>query len=153
MPLETSSQLRMLVEEGTLVLHTGRLISVDSNDSGLSVHWQDVETGKSTINVDRIINCTGPSRDITRVQSSLVVGLLTDGWITPDPLGLGPQTDLQGRLLHTNGQVSPNLYTIGPLRIASLWESIAIPEIRNQALELARLLISESIESESTSHL
>ena len=106
-----------------------------------------METGKSTINVDRIINCTGPSRDITRVRSSLVVGLLTDGWITPDPLGLGPQTDLQGRLLHTNGQASPNLYAIGPLRIASLWESIAIPEIRNQALELARLLISESIES------
>ena len=153
MPPETSNQLRMLVEEGTLVLHTGRLISVDSNDNGLSVHWQDVETGKSTINVDRIINCTGPSRDITRVQSSLVIGLLTDGWITPDPLGLGPQTDLQGRLLHTNGQVSPNLYTIGPLRIASLWESIAIPEIRNQALELARLLISESIESRSTSPL
>ena len=145
MPPETSNQLRMLVEEGTLVLHTGRLISVDSNDSGLSVYWQDVETGKSTISVDRIINCTGPSRDITHVQSSLVVGLLTDGWITPDPLGLGPQTDLQGRLTQTNGQASPNLYAIGPLRIASLWESIAIPEIRNQALELARLLISDSL--------
>jgi uncharacterized NAD(P)/FAD-binding protein YdhS len=39
------------------------------------------------------------------------------------------------------------LYALGPLRIASLWESIAIPEIRNQALKLAELLISELVEA------
>ncbi len=36
------------------------------------------------------------------------------------------------------------LYTIGPLRIADLWESIAIPEIRVQAAALANVLIAEA---------
>jgi uncharacterized NAD(P)/FAD-binding protein YdhS len=145
---EISDQLSTLIKDGTLFIHTGKLISTNSNGDDVTIEWQDTGTGKrQKLNVARIINCTGPSRDITRVKSPLVVGLLADGWITPGPLQLGPQTDLQGRLLGANGQASPNLYTIGPLRIASLWESIAIPEIRNQAVELAELLISESVES------
>lgn len=144
---EISDQLSALIKEGTLFIHTGKLVSANSNGDDVTIEWQNTGTGKrQKLNVARIINCTGPSRDITRVQSPLVVGLLADGWITPDPLQLGPQTDAQGRLLNTNGQASPNLYTIGPLRIAALWESIAIPEIRNQAVELAELLISESVE-------
>jgi uncharacterized NAD(P)/FAD-binding protein YdhS len=145
---EISEQLSALMEDETISIHAGKLISANSNGDDVTVHWQDAETGeRQKINVARVINCTGPSRDITRVQSPLMVGLLANGWITPDPLQLGPQTDSQGRLLSANGQVSHNLYAIGPLRIASLWESIAIPEIRNQALELAELLISESVES------
>jgi uncharacterized NAD(P)/FAD-binding protein YdhS len=144
---EISDQLSRLIKDGTLFIHTGKLISANSNGDDVTIEWQDVGMGRrQKINVARIINCTGPSRDITRVQSSLVVGLLTDGWITPDPLQLGPQTDAQGCLLGADGQASPSLYAIGPLRIASLWESIAIPEIRNQAVELAELLISESVE-------
>jgi uncharacterized NAD(P)/FAD-binding protein YdhS len=143
-----SDQLSALMESGTLFIHTGKLISANSNGNDVTVEWQDAGTGRrQKLNVARIINCTGPSRDITRIQSPLMIGLLTDGWITPDPLQLGPQTNAQGHLLNANGQASPNLYAIGPLRIASLWESIAIPEIRNQAVELSELLVSESLES------
>jgi hypothetical protein len=39
------------------------------------------------------------------------------------------------------------LFTLGPVRIPALWESIAIPEIRNQALALAEMLVSETSES------
>jgi uncharacterized NAD(P)/FAD-binding protein YdhS len=148
MALEISDQLSTLMESGTLFIHKGKLVSANFNGNDVPVEWQDAGTGRhQKLNVARIINCTGPSRDITRVRSQLVVGLLADGWVTPDPLQLGPQIDTQGRLLDTNGKISPNLYAIGPLRIASLWESIAIPEIRNQALELAELLVSESVES------
>ncbi len=145
---EISNQLSALIEDKILVIHKGSLISVRSGGNDVTVHWQDAETGDcKIINVARIINCTGPSRDITRVQSPLIKSLLAEGWITSDPLKLGPRTDLPGRLLNANGQASPNLYTIGPLRIAGLWESIAIPEIRKQAAELADLLVSELIES------
>jgi len=145
---EISRQLSTLIEDGSLFIHTGKLISANSNGNDVTVQWQDARTGRNQkIIFARIINCTGPSRDITRVKSPLVIGLLADGWITPAPLQLGPQTDLQGRLLGANGQASPNLYAVGPLRIASLWESIAIPEIRNQALKLVELLISELVEA------
>jgi uncharacterized NAD(P)/FAD-binding protein YdhS len=62
----------------------------------------------------------------------------------PNPLKLGLETDEEGRLLDKNGNVSPGLFTLGPPYIAGLWESIAIPEIRNQAGALVNLLINES---------
>jgi uncharacterized NAD(P)/FAD-binding protein YdhS len=77
----------------------------------------------------------------------LVTKLLAAGWISPDPLKLGVETDSTGRLLDKNGSVSQGLYTLGPLRIAGLWESIAIPEIRCQAQSLAQLLIEETFEA------
>lgn len=142
-------QLSALIEDRTLVIHRGRLVSAKSNEHNVTVVWKSTETGDAkTLNVARIINCTGPSRDIMRVQSSLVLDLLASGWLKPDPLQLGLETDPCGRLVGKNGNVAPGLYTLGPLRIASLWESIAIPEIRNQALDLAKLIVSETIDVE-----
>lgn len=69
------------------------------------------------------------------------------GLIVPDALRLGFETDLDGRLIAANGRPAQGLFTLGPIRIPALWESIAIPEIRNQALDLAKLIISETIET------
>jgi uncharacterized NAD(P)/FAD-binding protein YdhS len=144
---EVSDQLSILIEDRTLVIHRGRLVSAAPNGYNAIVAWEDTNTGElHTLNIARIINCAGPARDITRVQSSLVVDLLASGWIKPDPLQLGLETDPCGRLVGKNGNVAPGLYTLGPLRIASLWESIAIPEIRNQALDLTKLIVSETID-------
>jgi uncharacterized NAD(P)/FAD-binding protein YdhS len=144
---EVSDQLSILIEDRTLVIHRGRLVSAKSNEYDVTIVWKSTETGEAKIlNVARIINCTGPSRDITRVQSSLVVDLLDAGLIRPDPLQLGLEIDPCGRPISKNRNVAPGLYTLGPLRIAGLWESIAIPEIRNQALDLAKLIVSETID-------
>ena len=35
----------------------------------------------------------------------------------------------------------PGLYAVGPPRKGTLWESTAIPEIRTQAAEVARLVL------------
>jgi uncharacterized NAD(P)/FAD-binding protein YdhS len=145
---EIADQLSVLFEERTLVIHRGSLISAQVKDDKAAVLWKDKDTNEAKIlDVARIINCTGPSRNIARVQSPLVSKLLSSGWITPDPLQLGLETDPEGRLLDKSGNISHGLYTLGPLRIAGLWESIAIPEIRNQALALAELLVAETIEA------
>jgi uncharacterized NAD(P)/FAD-binding protein YdhS len=62
------------------------------------------------------------------------------GWLTPDPLRLGIETDDDGRLIDQHGASVDGLFTLGPLRRPALWESTAIPEIRDQAAELARCL-------------
>jgi uncharacterized NAD(P)/FAD-binding protein YdhS len=59
-------------------------------------------------------------------------------------LGLGIETDADGRLISADGSPVSNLFAIGPLRIPALFESIAIPEIRVQAAELGLLLATES---------
>ena len=96
------------------------------------------------LNVERIVNCTGPSRNYAQADNPLVANLRASGSVTPDFLGLGLETDTEGRLLQPDGQPSPGLFTLGPLRVANLWESVAIPEIRVQAATLAGLLIAET---------
>jgi uncharacterized NAD(P)/FAD-binding protein YdhS len=99
-----------------------------------------VETSVGTLRVARVINCTGPACDYARLDLPLVVQMRRAGWLTPDPLHLGIDTADDGRLLDADGQPVDDLYTLGPLRRPALWESTAIPEIRQQAMELAKLL-------------
>ncbi|HKV67628.1 MAG TPA: hypothetical protein VJN72_06025, partial [Gaiellales bacterium] len=55
----------------------------------------------------------------------------------PHPLGLGIDTGPGGAVLDADGRPSASLYTIGWLRRGELWESLAIPELRDQAAALA----------------
>ena len=140
---EISDQLGVLVEDRVLIIHCGRLVSVIPDGHNATVTWRAAEDGKlHALQVARIINCSGPSRDYSRIQSPLIVGLQSAGLIVPDVLRLGFETDSQGRFIDQNGESVQGLFTIGPVRIPALWESIAIPEIRNQALALAKVLAS-----------
>src|SRR5690606_25359129 len=48
-----------------------------------------------------------------------------------------------GALIDAEGRVSDSLFTLGPPRKGTLWETTAVPEIRVQAQQLAeRLLVS-----------
>jgi uncharacterized NAD(P)/FAD-binding protein YdhS len=138
---EVSDQIGILIEDGKLVIHRGKLVSARPNGENAEVLWRNTNTGElNQLNVARIINCTGPARDYTQVDLPLIKALRSSGWLNPDPLRLGIETDMDGRLIGGDGLVVEGLYTLGPLRIPALWESIAIPEIRNQALALAQLL-------------
>jgi uncharacterized NAD(P)/FAD-binding protein YdhS len=59
----------------------------------------------------------------------------------PGPLGLGFATHLDGRLAAADGLPA---WTLGSLRRGELWESTAIPEIRDQAGVLARSILAEA---------
>jgi uncharacterized NAD(P)/FAD-binding protein YdhS len=100
-----------------------------------------VETSEPrTLAVARVINCTGPACDYARLDLPLVVQMRRAGWLVADPLRLGIETAGNGRLIGADGHPVEGLYTLGPLRRPALWESTAIPEIRQQAAELAGLL-------------
>lgn len=124
--------------ETPLVVHAGH---VERMQGDVDVTWRDRESGESrTMKFARVINCTGPASDYARVELPLVVQLRQAGWLTPDPLGLGVETDENGALLGYNRDRVDCLFTLGPLRRPALWESTAIPEIRQQAADLARHL-------------
>jgi uncharacterized NAD(P)/FAD-binding protein YdhS len=143
---EIAAQLKELQAQGTLSIHAGRVLSAEAEGQLAKITLRSTQTGTPlTLRVARVINCTGPARDYSRVEFPLVVSLRENGWLTPDPLRLGIETDPDGRLIGTDGCPVSGLFTLGPLRIPGLWESIAIPEIRIQAAELAKLLVSESV--------
>ncbi|MFL6003250.1 MAG: hypothetical protein ACJ72P_10615, partial [Nocardioides sp.] len=66
------------------------------------------------------------------------------GLVAPDPLRLGLDSTPSGQVVGADGVPVPGLYAVGPPRKGTLWESTAIPEIRTQAAEVARLVLGRT---------
>jgi uncharacterized NAD(P)/FAD-binding protein YdhS len=94
---------------------------------------------------DAVVNCTGPLTDISRSDDPLLQALQDRGLVRPDPLRLGLDSTPEGRVVGADGVPVPGLYAVGPPRKGTLWESTAIPEIRAQAAEVARLVQQASV--------
>jgi uncharacterized NAD(P)/FAD-binding protein YdhS len=77
---------------------------------------------------DRVFDCTGLTTDLRQARSPLVRSLLEGGWVEMDdpPIGFHSRTE--------------GLYVLGPLLRGQLWESVAVPEIRIQAHDIAAKL-------------
>jgi uncharacterized NAD(P)/FAD-binding protein YdhS len=136
-----AAEVDELLASGDLRVLTGRIAGLEPDGDAVRVLWQPRGADlHRELTVARVINCTGPATDYARVDLPLVVHLRRAGLLVPDPLALGVETDADGRLVDTAGAPVDGLYTLGPLRRAALWESTAIPEIRQQAAALAALL-------------
>ncbi len=96
--------------------------------------------GQSELYAARVINCTGPSMNYRRVGSPLLNSLFARGVISSGPLGGGLNSTRYGALIDAQGQASSVLFNLGPGRLGTLIESIAIPEIRQQAVEVATIV-------------
>ncbi|WP_158792828.1 FAD/NAD(P)-binding protein [Granulicella sp. L60] len=126
---------------GTLVIRKGHLSGVEAEDSGTVVSIRTAHTTER-FGAARVINCTGPSMNYRRVDSPLLHRLFEQGLVSAGPLGGGFQCGHDGAIMDANGEVSERIYNLGPGRLGTLLESIAIPEIREQAVGLAETLRS-----------
>ena len=94
-----------------------------------------------SLEVDRLIICTGIRLDYARSTQPLLQRLIQRQQLQADILGLGITTTPQGELVGGNGQVVSGVYTLGPPRRGELWESTVVPELRQQAQELANQIL------------
>jgi uncharacterized NAD(P)/FAD-binding protein YdhS len=94
-----------------------------------------------TLDTDALVNCTGPLTDVTNTDPMLR-RMADRGTVTSDPLGLGLACTTRGQVLGRSGRVVPGLFTLGPPAKGAYWESIAVPEIRVQAAQLAQRLVA-----------
>jgi uncharacterized NAD(P)/FAD-binding protein YdhS len=142
---ETAHAIDELVETGRLALVAGCLESLAEEDGGVVVAIRPRGSSETrTIRVGKVINCTGPDTDLGRVRDPLVASLRRDGLVEPDELGLGLDTDDDGRLVAADGRVSGRLTLLGPLRKGRLWEHTAVPELRVAARRVADRLAREA---------
>ncbi|MCX6080371.1 MAG: FAD/NAD(P)-binding protein [Chloroflexi bacterium] len=149
---EIAAQLDELMVLGVLRIHAGRIVQASSDGTAATIRLRTAHTQVTfTLQVARVINCSGPGRDYAKAELPLVAQMRQQGWLTPDPLRLGVETGPDGQLVDASGCPVAGLFTLGPLRIPGLWESIAIPEIRSQALDLAKLLVREFVETPALS--
>jgi uncharacterized NAD(P)/FAD-binding protein YdhS len=120
-----------------LRLTTGGITWLSARNGSCRVRLGD---DPQELQVDAVVNCTGPQTDVTRSQNPLLQNLRERSLVAPDALRLGLSCRTTGEVLDEAGEVVARMYAVGPPRKGTLYESTAIPEIRAQAAAVARAL-------------
>lgn len=137
----TSARIEALRDAGQLRIHAARLDSYHPTADGVRVRIRRRGVDAvETLEVARVINCTGPDTNLARVRDPLVQNLRQQGMIRPDDLGLGLDTTESGAVIDASGSASRDLFLVGPLRKGQLWEHTAVPELRAEAVTMAERL-------------
>jgi hydroxyacylglutathione hydrolase len=129
-------------DNGTLQVVHGCFISLDARSDGLAMVTISSRGRLRRFATARVINCTGPNMNYRKAGVPLLSSLFARGAITAGPLGDGLRCDHKGAVIDSDNRSSAILFAIGPARLGTLLESIAVPELRQQAVELAGTLKS-----------
>ena len=150
LPKEIFEQMQELISVKKLQIIGGRIQDIEEHNGRIIVTYKERKTQLiKELNINRIINCTGPKTDLSKIDDELIVNLLKRGLITADEMKLGINALPDGTIIQKDHSVSSKLFTIGSLLKGILWESTAVPELRVQAQSLANELIRQlSVEKE-----
>jgi uncharacterized NAD(P)/FAD-binding protein YdhS len=129
-----ADKLEQLRARKILNLTAGTLVTAEADTDGIDVTLCcRGNSDTKRLRVTWVINCTGPGIHHRRSTHPILRPLIESGVLCDDALGLGLRTDSEGRALDANGEVHSNLFIAGTLRKSTLWESTAVPELRQQA--------------------
>lgn len=126
-----------LEREGRLRFAAARIEQVRPAGNLLAVELRDRRGVRQTHVVAAVVNCSGAGFDAG--SNPLLAGLEAAGLCRRGPLGLGVGCDEHGSLLDAAGRPT-GVLTLAALRRGDLWETTSIPEIRQQAFQLAEVL-------------
>lgn len=141
-PPENGEIIRKSIESGQLRILKGRITRIDAGKDPMEIEYLDRETKKMRKEkAHYLINCKGPNLDYDTIETGLIKNLIAKKIIQCDQAHLGINALPGGAVLEPGGRPSNRLYTIGPTLKGIVWESIATPEIRVLAENLARELL------------
>ncbi len=127
---------------GQLIVVAARIVDLSEQDGQVALTIRRrAATQTETLHVRRVINCTGPARDIPVGRSPLLASIISRGLGRPGPLALGLDVTDAGALMQHDGRESTRIFAIGPLLKERLWETTAVRELRSQAPDLARRIL------------
>jgi uncharacterized NAD(P)/FAD-binding protein YdhS len=145
---EVAAQVQALRARGALRLVAGELCQVAPTPTGLAVTYRAHGSQQATtLPAALLINCTGPNYDLTSTASTLLTNLRNRGLITPHPLGLGLLVDESGRAV---SPVAAPIFPLGTLLVGDRLECTAVPELREQACDVAAQLLQSWLATEQT---
>lgn len=134
------AQVQALRDSGQLRLHRARLDTAWAAGACVRIEGRDHDGAPLHLEVQRIINATGVEMRVQAMRSALLQQLLGEGLAAPGPHGIGIDSSPAGCVVNAAGRADPRLHVLGSLRVGSLWESLAIPELRQQAQQIALAL-------------
>lgn len=139
-PVEIAQRYRAMEARGALTLRRGTVADAQADHDGFRVVVAAGDTPEE-LRVGTIVNCTGPESDYLRIERRLEENLVRRGLIRPDALRLGIDATPQFRVIGSHGAPWPSLFTLGP-PLRGLWyETTGVPEVRDHAGRLARVLL------------
>lgn len=128
--------LQAEIAKGRLEIQPARLRGYRRTDDGIEVTLAPRTGGERRFAAARIVNCTGPRRDVGGLAIPLIADLRDQGLALPDALGLGLETE-NCALLDSSHRPSTWLFALGALTCPQWWEITAVPEI---AVQVDRLV-------------
>ncbi len=131
----TSSQLT-----GQLQVHSAYIERVETDGEKVKVCLE----GGESLTGDLVINATGPQTRFSSSKSLLLSKLMEKGLISPDDMDMGIRITDDHTAVTKDGTESEVLLALGPLLRGTLWETIAVPELRGQASQVAATLVGGS---------
>jgi uncharacterized NAD(P)/FAD-binding protein YdhS len=130
---QVAETISTMIADRRLKVVAGRIVAARADGDAIDVTIR--HRGKSETSAERfdyVFNCTGPLGTLARTRDPLLRGLLDDGLIEPDDLGMGIRIDEWSRIADAAA-----LWALGPLTKGRFWEIVAVPDIRGQAAAVA----------------
>ncbi len=118
---------------------------VDAEEMGGGLHVRIRPRGAAadvceSLQVDAVINCTGPGHRSVVKTHPVLAGLAEDGGLQADPASLGILVDGHGRVVRADGSAWPNLFVAGPLARGTFGELMGLPQVNTQPQAVAAQL-------------
>jgi len=133
-----AARIEQALGRGQFQIRRARLGRLTPKRGSLEVELLPVAgAAAEQVEVERVINCSGPLSDISRIPAPLIRALLDSGAARPDPLNLGLDVSPEGAIIDAGGGVPGNLFAVGPITKGVFWETTAVPDIRVQCERLA----------------
>lgn len=137
-----AGSIEALVEADRLTVVAGRVRRIDEDADGVTVDWRPRRGPEQPALTGRwLLDCTGPGHD--PASDPLTGPLIESGRARLDPLRLGLDLDVHGRVLRADGTPDPGLFVLGPPARAAFWETIAVPDIRRRNEDVTGALCAE----------
>jgi uncharacterized NAD(P)/FAD-binding protein YdhS len=133
------------VAEGRLKITRGAVTRLEAIGGRIRVHLDGTghSNGANDLDGTLVVNCTGPQTKFSATRSRLLRNLLASGIVQPDAIDLGIRIEDNFAAVGRDGLPSPFLHLIGPLLRGTFWETVAVPELRGQALHVAEILLDD----------
>jgi uncharacterized NAD(P)/FAD-binding protein YdhS len=144
-PLHIYDKIQKLRIDGLLHIQSGKIIDITETGGCIDVTYFDKKQRKTQVlKVSRVINCTGPETDFSKLENNFLGQCIQDGIFYQDELKLGIQTNVETfKVKSKDGVEHSNLFTLGSNLKGELWESTAVNELRQQADAIADIILAE----------
>jgi len=142
MAVDVARRFRTLLEQGTVRVLAGTVSAAQAEENCVRLYVRDRGDERlREIRAAWVVNCTGPAASNSAESNPAIGSLLVHGWVRPDELALGLDTNAEGNAIDAQGVAAQDLFVVGTLRKPSLWETTAVPELRNQAAGVAERIL------------